>query len=125
MKQRGRMRHVGTIGWEAPGPAQWAQTWVGVNSPTEFTNQACSWAVLPRRGFHGSGEGPGSGCGYEQHSPSDDLVDLARLRDMTLLSRDECGLWGWKTWILFHHLCDLAVGPWESPLGPGASAASA
>lgn len=44
----------------------------GSNSPAEFINQEYSRAVLPRRGFHGSGEGPGSSCVDEQHSPGDE-----------------------------------------------------
>lgn len=41
-----------------------------VHSPMEFTNQEYYWAVYTR-GFHGSGEGPGSCPMYKQHGLSD------------------------------------------------------
>lgn len=72
MKQRGKGETRGRRGIGGTWPSSVGADLGGCNSPTEFTNQACSWTVLPRRGFHRSGEGPGSGREYEQHSPSDE-----------------------------------------------------
>lgn len=56
--------------WEVPGLAQWATDLGGCDSLMEFTNQEYYWAVHTR-GFHGSGEGPGSCPVYKQHGLSD------------------------------------------------------
>lgn len=101
--------------------ALWASTWVGLTALQSLLTRNIPGQCSPGGVSMGLGRVQEAAAWMSSTALVTSVGVLAILREIRLLS-EQCGLWWRKTWVRFHHLCDLPVGPWESPLSPGASA---